>query len=229
MEKMKKYDLHVHSKYSLDCLNEPKDIVKRYKELGFNGFSITDHGSNKGYKKAKEYINEKKIEIEIIGGCEYKTEKGEVIGLFIEEIISSKSFFDICDNVHEQGGFVIIPHPFDKSKKAALDPNLLTIEELKQIDCIESFNASCLNMEYNKKAEEFAQKFNFTKTAGSDAHLLAACGKAATLIEEEYDLDIAIRKRKTFIEGNLSPFYYRGIPSLIKFLKKRNLIKIDEI
>ncbi|MCX8163474.1 MAG: PHP domain-containing protein [Candidatus Micrarchaeota archaeon] len=222
---MKKYDLHVHSKYSIDSINEPKELVKKYLKEGYSGFAITDHNSIEGYKKAKEYILEYKIEIELIGGCEYKSTKGEIIGLFIEEKIESKDFFEIVDHIHEQGGLVIIPHPFDPTKKGAINPTKLTKDELKQIDGIETFNSSCTNDKYNKEAETFATKNSFSKTAGSDAHIMIACAKAETKIAAELELYYALRKKLTVAEGRLNPMYYRGIPTIIKYLKKLSIIK----
>ncbi|MEM3361733.1 MAG: PHP domain-containing protein [Candidatus Anstonellaceae archaeon] len=222
---MKKYDLHVHSKYSIDSINDPLELIKKYKKEKYDGFAITDHGEIKGYKEAKKIALQNKIEIEIIGGCEYKTNRGEIIGLFIEEITNKKEFYEVVDHIHEQGGFVVIPHPFDKTKKHALNPNSLTEEELKQIDLIEVFNSSCPNIEYNKKAEEFATKNNFGKTAGSDAHIISACAKAITKVEQDHDLYFALRKKLTLTQGELNPPYYRGIPTIIKYLKKTSIIK----
>jgi len=223
---MKKYDLHVHSKYSLDCLTEPADLVKIYKKNGFRGFAITDHNEILGYKKAVEYAKEKNLDIEIIGGCEFKSSKGEIIGLYIQEIKKSDDFFEICDFIHEQGGFVVLPHPFDNSKKYALNPNFLTKEELKQIDVIEVFNSSVLNSKANALAFEFANQNNFAMSAGSDAHLIWGCGSAATILDSDMELAYALRRKLTKFEGKLNPFFYRGIPSIIKFLRKSNLIGV---
>lgn len=44
---MDRFELHSHTHYSnirlLDCINRPKDLVKRAMELGLKGISITDH------------------------------------------------------------------------------------------------------------------------------------------------------------------------------------------
>ena len=223
---MKKYDLHVHSKYSLDCLTEPSKLVKVYNKKGFSGFAITDHDHFAGYKEALDYAKEKKIDIEVIGGCEFKSAKREIIGLYIQEIKKSNDFFEICDFIHEQGGFVVLPHPFDTSKKHALNPHSLSKEELRQIDVIEVFNSSVLDNKANAVALEFAKQRNLPQCAGSDSHLIWACGSAATLIESDIDLSIALRKGLTKVEGKINPFFYRGIPSIIKFLRKSKLIGV---
>ena len=44
---MDRFELHSHTHYSnirlLDCINRPKDLIKRAMELGLKGISITDH------------------------------------------------------------------------------------------------------------------------------------------------------------------------------------------
>ena len=61
-----RFEPHCHSEFSnirmLDCINKPKDIVKRAKEIGLSGFAITDHealcGAVRFNKLAKEYAEE---------------------------------------------------------------------------------------------------------------------------------------------------------------------------
>jgi len=38
-----RYDLHIHSKYSLDGLIEPEIIVKTAENQGLSGIAVTDH------------------------------------------------------------------------------------------------------------------------------------------------------------------------------------------
>ena len=42
-----RFEVHSHTHYSnlrlLDCINRPKDLVKRALELGLSGIAITDH------------------------------------------------------------------------------------------------------------------------------------------------------------------------------------------
>ena len=44
---MSRFEVHAHTHYSnlrlLDCINRPKDLIKRAIELGLKGISITDH------------------------------------------------------------------------------------------------------------------------------------------------------------------------------------------
>ena len=61
-----RFEPHCHSEFSnirmLDCINKPKDIVKRAKDIGLSGFAITDHealcGAVRFNKLAKECAEE---------------------------------------------------------------------------------------------------------------------------------------------------------------------------
>ena len=221
---MKKYDLHLHSHLSNDCLNKPGDLVRKYHELGFDGFAITDHSKFGVHKSAREFAKRKGIEIEIIPACEFKCDRGEVIGLYLQEMIEKKDFESLCDEIHDQGGFVILPHPFDSYRKGATRPDLFSKDDLRFIDAIETINGHSLLDSDNQKSEDFANLNSLAKTGGSDAHLLSECGSAYTLFEKDLELEIALRKKKTLAGGKTIPFYTRGFPTLIRLAKKFGLV-----
>lgn len=50
-------------------------------------------------------------------GSEISTERGEVIGLFLSEEIISRNFLEVIDLIKEQGGIVVLPHPFDELRE----------------------------------------------------------------------------------------------------------------
>lgn len=77
-----RYDLHIHSKYSLDGLIEPEIIVKTAKNQGLSGIAVTDHHTIRGGLETKKISPE---DLEVIVGSEIGTERGEVIGLFLSE------------------------------------------------------------------------------------------------------------------------------------------------
>ena len=109
-----KYDLHTHTKYSSDGILEPEKIVEIARRKGLSGIAITDHNTIKGSLKAKKYETD---DFQVICGSEISTERGEVIGLFLSDEIQSESFLDVVDEIKEQDGVVVLPHPFDRYKK----------------------------------------------------------------------------------------------------------------
>ena len=174
-----KHDLHIHSKYSRDGIIDPKQIVNLAMMRGLHGIAITDHNTIKGGLKAKKYENEA---FTVIIGSEISTERGEIIGLFLEDEIKSKDVQSVISEIKDQNGIIIIPHPFDELRHSAFHP---TEEDVEFIDCIEGFNSRCIFQKYNEKAVEFAIKHNLTITAGSDAHFSNEIGNAGIITETE--------------------------------------------
>ena len=66
-------------------------------------------------------------------------------------------------------------------------PDLLEI--LPLVDAIEVFNARCMSADYNKQAQNFAQKHEVEGTVGSDAHSAFEIGRAAMILPEFKDAD----------------------------------------
>ncbi|MBT4596338.1 MAG: PHP domain-containing protein, partial [Candidatus Diapherotrites archaeon] len=46
------FDLHLHSRYSVDALSKPETIIKKCKKHKW-GFSLTDHDNMNAYTKGK--------------------------------------------------------------------------------------------------------------------------------------------------------------------------------
>lgn len=193
-----KYDLHIHSKYSSDGVLEPQKIVKIAMKRGLNGIAITDHNTIKGGLEAKKYESE---EFTVIVGSEIATEKGEIIGLFLSEEVKSRDLQNAIAEIKEQGGFVVLPHPFDELRHSAFHP---TGEDVKFIDGVEGFNSRCVFQNYNKRAVEFAIKHNLTITSGSDAHFINEIGNGG-IITEIGDIREALIKKEVKIFGKRSP------------------------
>ncbi len=167
-----KYDFHTHSKYSADGYVEPKTMVKVAVKAGLSGIAVTDHNTIKGGLAAKKYENNK---IQVIVGSEILTDKGEIIGIFLNEEIKSMLFLDVIEEIKAQNGVVIVPHPFDGIRSTSLHP---TRYEAKFIDCVEIFNSRCVRQSYNDMAKDYAEENCLNNIAGSDAHFENEIGNA---------------------------------------------------
>ena len=160
-----KADLHIHTKYSLDCNTSLEQIISRCEEIGINCIAIADHGSVEGALKIQDIAP-----FPVIVAEEILTHHGEIMGMFLKEGISSGlSAGETISRIKAQGGLVCIPHPFSVFRASALDTNILE-EMLEQIDIIEVFNARSLLHRSSAKAQIFAQKYGIPGSAGSDAH-----------------------------------------------------------
>ena len=170
-------DLHMHTSWSHDCSIEPEDLVDHAEEIGLGGIAVTDHNAFGGALEAVELARER--DLIVIPGEEVKTDgQGEIIGLFLEEEVPrGLSFGDTIAAIHDQGGLVYLPHPFDRMH-AIPDPATLH-RHVAEIDVLEVFNARLLRETFNDEALRFARKYRLLQGAGSDAHVLQGVGTGA--------------------------------------------------
>lgn len=190
-----KLDLHIHSKYSYDSFLSPERIIKIAKKRGLDGVAVTDHNTIKGGVETTK-IN-KGDDFSVIVGSEIKTEYGDIIGLFLNEEIESRIFMEVVEEIRDQGGLVVLAHPF---RKGITFPTDL----LKYVDLIEGFNARSPKS-LNARALELARKFNKSVTGGSDAHLGFEIGRGRTIGSGE--IRGALVEGRTEIEGGESNYY----------------------
>ena len=150
-------DWHIHTWYSHDSLNPPRLLIREYERLGFDEILVCDHSTVRGSLKVKELANN----IHVITGLEFKTAMGDLIGADITEDILERDPLEFIDQVHERGGFVILPHPYRS--------HILWTEVVQRVDYIEAFNGHT-PFQLNIKALELARALDKPWTAGSDAH-----------------------------------------------------------
>jgi len=188
-----KFDLHTHTKYSSDGVIEPDKVVKTAIKRGLSGIAITDHNTIKGSLRAKKYKTE---DFEVIIGSEISTERGEIIGLFLSDEIKSHVFQEVVEEIKEQDGITVLPHPFDDIRRNGINPGK---KDIKLVDCVETFNSRCLRQKYNNKASQFARMNGLSVVAGSDAHFASEIGNAGVIINGD-------GLREALINGDLEIF-----------------------
>jgi predicted metal-dependent phosphoesterase TrpH len=217
---MLKYDFHMHTIYSRDGAIKPADAIRIAKKRGLDGIAITDHDTIRGGIEARKLKPEG---IEVICGAEIKTDRGDVIGLFLNEEIRAVDHLEVIDAIHGQGGVAIIPHPFDSMRGSAF---WLTDEDSNKIDAVEAINARCVFKRSNAMANAYADSYHLCKVGGSDAHFGAEIANAGTLVPEGEDIADAIRKKHTMAFGRCSlPFFHVLTTALLmerRVVKPRN-------
>ena len=213
-------DLHVHSMYSYDSLLRPEKIVKTAKRRGLNGVAITDHGTIQGGLSTRKYNTNDFI---VIIGAEIKTEIGDIIGLFLNEEIKSKDIWNVIDEIRDQDGLVVLPHPFRGHNPKGFNKDLLN-----KIDAIEGYN-SRTGMSKNIQAQEFAKIHELPIIAGSDAHFLGEIGLSRTIVGNafsEEDFRKSILNHNVRIIGSPSPLFFIILSGIIIDIKKKQFYKI---
>lgn len=206
-------DLHVHTNFSFDSLLSPRQAIASAKKAGLNGIAITDHGTIAGVLAARELNHDKDFLVVI--GAEIDTEDGQLIGLFLQREIQSKDSLEVVQEIREQGGIVVLPHPCHGHR--AID-RLLPL-----VDALEVFNARCTSGE-NLKAQELREIHNLPAVAGSDAHWAVeiglGCYETETTDEEALRQAILSGKGRV-IDGNIAPRWVVPLSQLVKAYKFR--------
>lgn len=170
---MLKADLHIHTKYSMDCQMSLDKIIGQCQKLGINCVAIADHGTAEGGLEMQKIAPFKVIVAE-----EILTTEGEIMGMFLKETIPSGiTPQEAIKRIREQGGLVNIPHPFETIRGSALKDKV--IEEIaKDIDLMEVLNSRSPFPANSNKARDFAMKYGIPGSAGSDAHTVYEIGNA---------------------------------------------------
>ena len=184
-----KYDLHIHTHYSACSILEPKTILKIAKRVKLYGIAVVDHNSIKGGVEVKKANKDK--DFEVIPSVEVSTDRGHVVGMYVNENIKSREFFSVTEEIKKQGGIVVLAHPF--RMMPYLRSKVKGVDIRKYLDAVECYNARTSYFG-NRSAMKFAEKFNLAKTGGSDAHFSFEIGRSVTIFNG--DLVKAIREKK---------------------------------
>jgi hypothetical protein len=169
-------DLHMHTDHSYDCATPVEVLLASARERGLGAIAVTDHNEISGAIAAREHAREAGVGVKVIVGEEVKTAaQGEVIGLFIEELIPrGMTLRETVAEIRRQGGLVYVPHPFDRLHSVPDYEHLLSIVE--DVDAIEVFNPRVAIGAFNDEAARFAAKYRIVAAAGSDSHVAQGLG-----------------------------------------------------
>jgi len=193
---MKRYDLHIHTRYSRCSNNDPKQILLTAKKNKLDGIAITDHNSIKGAIETKKLNRDKNFEVII--GEEIKTDCGEILAYYLTKEIKPGKFEEVIAQIKQQHALAVIAHPYDFG--IIRKPINTDLKELApHLDGVEVLNGRCLFSRSNKKAKQIAHSLNIPGVAGSDAHFLFEIGKCCTLFPQ--DLRSALKNNKLSTEG----------------------------
>jgi len=166
-------DLHIHTCYSRDSLTSLQEIIATAPQRGLGALAILDHNTVDGGLALREMAP-----FPVIVGAEVMTTAGEIAGLFLNEAIpKGLSPQETVARIHDQGGLVYIPHPFDSLRSSRLEEAAL-MDILEQVDVLEVLNARVVRPADNERARLFAAAHGLPGAAGSDAHAPVEIGSA---------------------------------------------------
>jgi predicted metal-dependent phosphoesterase TrpH len=216
-------DLHCHSSASFDSLAPPDRLVAKARLIGLTHLAITDHERIDGALRARDLARD---ELTIIVGEEVKSADGDLIGLFLERAVPpGLSGVETAAAIHDQGGIVGLPHPFDGfrhsggAQAGAATDRLDALAAL--VDYVEVHNARAYGSA-NPRAAEFAHRHGLPGVAASDAHSVMELGVAQTVIVGEVSDAASLRaalSAATLITGRAS-YLVRGWTPVAKVLQR---------
>lgn len=207
---------HIHTHHSFDSLLSPRTILARARNMQTDLLIVTDHESKRGSDDVARLAGGNPRFIVRAG--EYKTEKGDVIGLFLKEEISSRNSNEVVRELRAQDGLVVLPHPFKGHK---LDDELLS-----QVDLIEINNSRCSESQ-NSSAAALAETLRKPVIGGCDAHCAGEIGAVVTEFAceppaDERDLRTMLLSAPRSILTKKVSRAYQPYSQLIKACKTRN-------
>lgn len=172
------YDLHVHTDASACSASAPADIVDAAVAAGLDGIAITDHDTMANVEVVAAAAPPS---LEVIPGVEVSTTAGHILALDVDRCPTGDTPTDVIDDIHEQGGFAVPAHPFDRFRRnghESIDPYV------DHCDAVEVINSRCLLGRDNDKASHVAHDHGLAVTGGSDAHFPFELGRAYTIADE---------------------------------------------
>jgi len=182
-----RFDLHMHSFFSLDAANSPEDLIAAAKARGLSGIAITDHDSCEAheYLRAKGLARENGEAVDgflVTPGVEVSTAEGHLLCLGTTlPVMAGRPAAEVVKAIHDRGGLAIPSHPYDRWRSGIRE----AILDKVPFDGLEVFNAAVSNRRYNVQARTYAERRGLSMTASSDAHHASAVGVSRTAFDLE--------------------------------------------
>jgi predicted metal-dependent phosphoesterase TrpH len=210
-------DLHCHSSASFDSLSSVESLIRNARRFGLTHLAITDHERIDGALRARDLAAAQPASAEtprltVIVGQEIRTTGGDLIGLFLERAVPpGRTPEATAAAIHEQGGLVGIPHPFDRFRNSggnAAEPEGTLSRLAQSVDFMEIHNARAVG-NANPRAAELAVREGVPGVAASDAHSPFEVGVAYTVFPGSFSTAEELRQllpRATLVTGRASYF-----------------------
>lgn len=180
-------DLHIHSAVGdgLAAVHQILAHVQANTDLDL--IAITDHDDVAGAIEARALAADGGFRFEVLVGTEITTRQGHLLAYDVgRRYRMFRSLRDSIAEVHDDGGWVVVPHPLSwltlSAGERALRRLIDSGDPRVQPDAIELFNPSVAGRVAHRRAAELNRRtLGLAETGGSDAHHLQHVGSARTL------------------------------------------------
>ena len=180
-------DFHSHTGHSSDSLTPAAQLLEAAIRAGLAALTVTDHNNIGGAMQAVSLVQrqpERFGSLIVYPGEEVMTREGEIIGVFLRSAIPrGLTPEETITRIRDQGGLVLVPHPFDRARNSRLAERALE-RVAGLVDAIETFNSRTTLPADNARAVAFAAAHGLPAVGGSDAHTPGEVGNAYLEIDE---------------------------------------------
>jgi predicted metal-dependent phosphoesterase TrpH len=192
-----KADLHLHTTASDGVATVEQLLAHVAARTDLRVIAVTDHDTITGACRARDLVRRRGSHVEVIVGEEVSSREGHIVGLWLtHRVPPGLSAAETVAAIHEQGGLAFPAHPFFRTRRPSRPdaPMMQGVGRLLKhlpFDGIEAINGTpCLQVA-NLRARRFNRLHGrLPELGGSDAHILAAVGKAHTLFPGETAADL---------------------------------------
>jgi len=172
-----KLDLHIHSTFSADGTADPVDILKRCRDIGLDGCSITDHNSIEGSLRAIKMCSE--MGLIVVRGLEVSSSDGHVLAYgFSGPVPRGMPMRETIAEIHKAGGIAVAAHPTRLGSGVGVDAAANA-----GFDAIEVLNGGS-SARGNRAAATVAADKKLPAVGGSDAHKIGEIGRSYTVVDD---------------------------------------------
>ena len=211
---MYKVDLHTHSVASSDGGISPEHYAKALETEALDFIAITDHNRVDFALGLSKALGEK-----IIVGEEIMTTEGELVGLYLKELVKpGRTAFETAHAIRNQGGLVYVPHPFETVRHGISRESLEAITDL--VDIVEVHNGRAWLQNFSPQAAAWAKSHGKSGASSSDAHGYKGLGYSySVLTEHPARGSLTEALRITNLAHRRAPIYTLLYPKLNRFKK----------
>ncbi len=157
--------LHVHTNFSHDSNTSPRDLIETARRQGVTCIGVTDHDEVRGALEARELAPD----LDVVVGEEISSAEGHIIGLFLKRRIApGLSAERTIGRIREQGGLVLIPHPF--LGRHGVGRHVMD-RVIDRIDAVEVCNGQNPLPHLDTRALLYAARNGLTAYVGADVHV----------------------------------------------------------
>ena len=192
-------DPHCHTVAS-DGMVTPAQLVDAAVKAHVDLIAVTDHDTMACVKEVQQ--RGEGSGLSVVAGQEITTKwpaQTHVIGWFLEQPVRrGMSLEDTVAAIHEQGGLVIIPHPFMPVYFGSIQPNMLRrLLERHRVDGIEMMFTVPIGARRRRQLDAFYERNSERLGAaigGSDCHFGAHdIGRVLTAYEGDFRTAVQLR------------------------------------